>query len=212
MIELAQKIIDNGLTKVSLERFKTIIRHADNIKSLEGDVIECGVWKGGMGMFLKQIFSNKKIWLADSFSGFQDSDKAKYIFEGERHRLGNMAVPYDFVINEFIKNNIDINNINFLVGYVNDVLPTADIQKLGLLRIDVDAYSATKEVLDHLYDKIVTGGYIIFDDTCLVETRHAIHDFFTAHKIEIKLRHPESDEIIQFNLQNMPCGCYIIKE
>jgi len=212
MIELAQQIIDDRLTKVTLERFKTIIRHTEYIQAIDGDIIECGVWKGGMGIFLRKIFPNKKLWLADSFSGFQDPTKAKYSFSKETHKLGGMTVPYADVIQTFETNGVDINDINFLVGYVDDTLSNADIQSLSLLRIDVDAYSATKEVLDHLYDKVVTGGYIIFDDTCLVETRHAIHDFFTAREIEIKLRHPESDEIIQFDLQSMPCGCYIIKE
>jgi O-methyltransferase len=212
MINLAQKMIDNGLTKVTLERFETILRHHDNIKLLDGDIIECGVWKGGMGIFLRQIFHDKRIWLADSFSGFQDPNKAKYNFSGESHRLGGMTVSYGTVIDAFKNNNIDMENVNFLVGYVNDTLPAADIQQLSLLRIDVDAYSATMEVLDHLYDKVMVNGYIIFDDTCLSETRHAIRDFFNARGIDIKLRHPVTDEIIEFNISNMPCGCYMIKE
>ena len=212
MIKLAQQIINNKLTKVTLERFETIIRHQNAIKLLDGDIIECGVWKGGMGIFLRKMFIDKRLWLADSFSGFQDPSKAKYNFSNERHKLGGMTVPYKDVINAFKAMGVESDNIDFLVGYVNDTLPKANIQQLSLLRIDVDAYSATMEVLEHLYDKVVPGGYIIFDDTCLVETRHAIQDFFTTREIEIKLRHPESDEIIQFDLQNMPCGCYIIKE
>ena len=212
MINLAQQIINNKLTKVTLERFETIIRHRDNIKLLDGDIIECGVWKGGMGIFLRKMFADKRLWLADSFSGFQDPIKAKYNFAGESHKLGGMTVPYKDVINAFNAIGVESDNIDFLVGYVNDTLPKADIQQLSLLRIDVDAYSATMEVLEHLYDKVVTNGYIIFDDTCLIETRHAINDFFTARGIDIKLRHPATDQIIKFELNNMPCGCYMIKE
>ena len=57
MINLAQQIINNKLTKVTLERFETIIRHRDTIESLDGDIIECGVWKGGMGIFLRKMFA-----------------------------------------------------------------------------------------------------------------------------------------------------------
>jgi O-methyltransferase len=212
MINLAQQIINDKLTKVTLERFETIIRHQDAIKLLDGDIIECGVWKGGMGIFLRKMFAVKRLWLADSFSGFQDPNKAKYNFSNERHRLGGMTVPYEDVINAFKANGVEPDNIDFLVGYVNDTLPMANIQQLSLLRIDVDAYSATMEVLEHLYDKVVPNGYIIFDDTCLIETRHAINDFFTARGIDIKLRHPVTDEIIKFGLSDMPCGCYMIKE
>jgi O-methyltransferase len=212
MIKLAEKIINDKLTKVSLERFEMIVRHHDRIKLLDGDIIECGVWKGGMGIFLKKIFSDKTIWLADSFSGFQNPSKAKYSFSQERHQEGGMTVPYEHVLKAFKDNNIDTDDINFLVGYVNDTLPLANIQQLSLLRVDVDAYSATMEVLEHLYDKVVDNGYIVFDDTCLTETRHAIEDFFKSRSIDIKLRHPVTDEIIEFNHSNMPCGCYMIKE
>ena len=212
MIELAHQIINDKLTKVTLERFETIIRHQESIKLLDGDIIECGVWKGGMGIFLRKIFTDKKIWLADSFSGFQDPAKAKYNFSNERHKLGGMTVPYNDVINAFKDKNVDLDNIDFLIGYVNDTLPKANIQRLSLLRIDVDAYSATMEVLEHLYDKVVINGYIIFDDTCLIETRHAIKDFFNSRKIDIELRHPVTDKVITFDLNNMPCGCYIIKK
>ena len=73
MINLAQQIINNKLTKVTLERFETIIRHRDNIKLLDGDIIECGVWKGGslalMGKFLNDVGVKRKIFGFDTFDG-----------------------------------------------------------------------------------------------------------------------------------------------
>jgi hypothetical protein len=212
MIDLAHNVINNGLTKVSIERFEMIHRHSDIIKQLSGDVVECGVWKGGMGVFLSKLFDEKQIWLADSFKGFENPDTSKYSYSGERHREGGMAVPYNNVTEVFKKYNCT--NINTLVGFVNETLPAAKINEIALLRIDVDAYSATHEVLDHLYSKVVPGGYIIFDDTCLVETRSAILNFFKINNIEIKLKNPQTDNDVIFTdaSQDLPCGCYIIKE
>jgi hypothetical protein len=212
MIQLAKTIIEEKITKVTIERFEMIDRHANNINNLEGDIVECGVWLGGMGIFLSKQFSKKTIWLADSFKGFENPKQSQYSYTGERHMEGGMSVLYDTVIQNFKR--YGCNNINVLVGFVNETLPKSQIGKISLLRVDVDAYSATREVLDHLYSKVVPGGYIIFDDTCLVETRAAIADFFKEHDIEIKLKHPGTDEVILFTdaSQHLPCGCYLIKE
>ncbi|MCK4827636.1 dTDP-6-deoxy-L-hexose 3-O-methyltransferase, partial [bacterium] len=52
--------------------------------------------------------------------------------------------------------------------------------KISLLHIDVDVYKPTVVILDHLFDKIVSGGLVVFDDfgTVAGETK-AIDEFFT---------------------------------
>lgn len=216
MNELVEKIIKNQYTKITRERFDTISRHAESINSLEGDVIECGIWKGGMGMYLSKLFPNKQLWLADSFSGFQDHlEDAVYEYKKDRHHKGRMAASFNTVIQNFQNLNINTENIKWLKGYVKDTLPDAGIEKIALLRVDVDAYSATREVLDYLYDKVVSGGYIIFDDTCLFESTNAIKHFFEENypESEIDLRHPVTDEYIDiYSKSTHPCGSYIIKQ
>ena len=212
MIELANEVIKDGLTKVSIERFEMIFRHSQHIKQVDGDIVECGVWKGGMGIFLSKLFSEKNIWLADSFKGFENPGKSRYKYSKERHAEGGMAVSYDNVMESFKR--YLCTNINVLVGFVNDTLPNSGIDKISLLRVDVDAYSATREVLEQLYPKVVLNGYVVFDDTCLIETRAAILDYFRENNLELKLKDPVTDTNIIFTTpdQHLPCGCYIIKE
>ncbi|NGX48353.1 MAG: hypothetical protein K1000chlam3_01744, partial [Chlamydiae bacterium] len=76
--------------------------------------------------------------------------------------------------------NLDENHgVEFLPGWVNDTTDPAScpIEKIALLRIDVDAYSAALVVLENLYDKVVPGGFIIFDDSGLYEAQAAIEEF-----------------------------------
>jgi hypothetical protein len=40
--------------------FETVIRKYHRIASLEGDIVECGVLKGGYSIFLSHLFNNKK--------------------------------------------------------------------------------------------------------------------------------------------------------
>ena len=213
MKDLALNIIEQGITKVTLERFETLIRHFDKINSLEGDIVECGIWKGGMGVFLSKMFEDRNIWLADSFEGFEDQKDSTYQFSGERHQKGpRMVVALDVVLGNLKKYQLEDSRIKILKGFVKDTLPNSGVKKIALLRVDVDAYSATRDVLDNLYDKVVTGGYIIFDDTSLVETQAALKDFIKERDIPIKLLHPVTDQEVDINNSLLPCGCYTIKQ
>lgn len=219
MDQLIRDIISQQITMVSAERFNTILRNSNKIKKISGDIIECGVWAGGMSIFLSKLFDDKKIWVADSFDGFQPLDIAMYKYENETHTpdYGSyIKVDIQTVIDNFKKFNIEIENnkkVKFLPGFVKDILPIANIKKIALLRIDVDAYSATREILDILYDKVAIGGYIIFDDSCLAPTIDAAYDFFESKNIKLNLYHPETDEIISDSRRyNLPCGCYTIKQ
>lgn len=218
MQDLIKNILDQGLSMVSTERFNTIVRHYDNINSISGDIIECGVWAGGMSIFLAKLFKDRNIWVADSFDGFQPLENATYEYSQETHTPNygsHIKVGIEIVTNNFKKFDLEVDNkrIKFLPGFVKDTLPKAKIKKIALLRIDVDAYSATREILDTLYDKVQIGGYIIFDDSCLAPTIDAVCDFFEAKNIKFNLYHPETDEIIlEPRRHNLPCGCYLIKQ
>lgn len=222
---LINNLIETQTTMVFNFNFETVLRHYSKIKNIPGDVVECGVWRGGFSIFLSHLFKYKKIWVADSFEGFQPLEDATYYFENERHTpefkdtpLGPIGVS----LNEVIENFEDYglggeDRINFLKGWVNDTLPSAPIKSISLLRIDVDSYSATLEVLDTLYHKVSPGGYIIFDDSGLPESLEAIKTFLVKHNLPSYIHHPETDEKLDVNLRyvnndsGLPEGCYIIK-
>ena len=52
-------------------------------------------------------------------------------------------------------------------------------KKAALVHIDVDVYEPTKSILEHMVDRVVPGGLILFDDygTAEGETR-AVDEFF----------------------------------
>lgn len=216
-----KNLIEDGVTMVLPMCFETIVNHSDDIAKLKGDIIECGVWKGGFSIFLADTFKDKTIWVADSFDGFQPLAESTYEYEGERHNPNYnsmIKVSLEEVQANFKKYNLEGGRIKYLKGFVKDTLPTSGIQDIALLRVDVDAYSATLEVLDELYDKVVSGGYIIFDDACLHETLNAIKFFFKKRNIPPYLIHPSTDEVLSLDLNapssdsTYPTGCYIIKQ
>jgi len=76
--------------------------------------------------------------------------------------------------------------LHFCKGWFEDSLPreAPQINQIALLRLDADWYKSTKICLDYLYDKVVPGGFIIFDDYGRYEgCKKAVEDFFVERKI-----------------------------
>jgi hypothetical protein len=223
---LVQKLIDDKVTMVMPFEFDMVIRHYESMNKIKGDVVECGVWRGGFSIFLAHLFDNKTIWVSDSFEGFQPLEQAKYEYHKERHvpeytmtDLGPIAIGLEEVKWHFHSNGLGSEDrIKYLKGFVKDTLPTSGIEEIALLRIDVDSYSAHLEVLDELYDKVQPGGYIIFDDSCLYESMDAIKYFFKLKDLGNEIIDPIDD--LPKNIYNpytstnsgFTAGCYIIKK
>jgi hypothetical protein len=223
--ELIQDLRGNKITMVGDSEFKTILNFGNEISNIEGDIVECGVWRGGMSIFMSYIFQDKNVWVCDSFQGFQPLDNAKHKYNRERHTpnythnaVGPLAISLEEVQGHFKNYGLgDQNRIKFLKGFVKDTLPNSGIGKIALLRVDVDAYSATLEVLEELYDKVSVGGLIVFDDSCLYESLDAIKAFFNQRGLEMYINHPVTNEKLSLNERHtsddsgFPAGCYIIK-
>lgn len=222
--ELALDLIDSGITMVWKELFDMPLRHFDKINKVEGDIVECGVWRGGYLIYLSHLFSDKNVWACDSYEGFQPLDKVSYKFEGERHTpsfthgaKGPLAISLEEVKTNFKNYGLDEDRIKYLKGFVNETLPTSGIEKISLLRIDVDAYSATLEVLDNLYSKVQPGGYIVFDDLNLQESYRAIKDFLIRENLPLEVYNPYTDELYTLDTpiidtdSGFHAGSYMIK-
>jgi hypothetical protein len=74
-------------------------------------------------------------------------------------------------------------------GWFRDSLPGLDCGPLSLLRLDADLYQSTMEVLVNLYDKVVSGGFVVVDDYGAFEAcRLAIDDFRIERNIQAPLK------------------------
>jgi len=200
---LCNDLINGKHTLIEKPRFKSIdlIKKEIYDNDIQGDIIECGVWKGGMAIYLAYQFPDRIIWASDSYKGFQPLNIATYEYKNERHTENfdakynhpfSISVSLDDVKANFKEFDVVGNNIKFLEGWVKDTLDPkiTEVKEIAVLRIDVDAYSATLEVLDFLYDKVAVGGYIIFDDSALVECRDAIREFKRKRNITFELTSP----------------------
>lgn len=168
--------------KPRLDNFQFCIENAVK-NNIDGDIIETGVWRGGACILaaavVKNLSSDKAIFVADSFEGLPEPEEQVYpADEDDEHYLEDrLKVSLDQVKENFRSYGLLNDNVVFIKGFFKDTLHVAPIDKLSVLRLDGDMYSSTWETLTALYDKVSDGGYVIIDDYFLPACKKAVDDF-----------------------------------
>ena len=189
-------------TMIGLKRLDNIQYCVETIirEDIPGDLVETGVWRGGASIFMAALLKafgdkERKVWCADSFQGLPTPDLEKYPQDeiAVWHQHDELAISLEEVKENFSKYDLLDGQVQFLVGWFKDTLPTAAIDKVAVLRLDGDMYESTMDALNALYEKVSVGGFVIVDDYGLPEDtcRRAIHDFRDARAI--------NDEIIDID-------------
>ena len=68
--------------------------------------------------------------------------------------------------------------VHYHPGLVEETIPGGAPEQIALLRLDTDWYASTKHELEHLYDRVRSGGVVIIDDYDYWEgSRKAVDEF-----------------------------------
>lgn len=156
----------HDLTLVDPFRLALIIDLIKKIEYTEGDIVECGSYKGGsgiiMGLAMKYLGIKKHIHLFDSFQGLPEPDTEK----DKGYSKGLFQSNYDTLFEKLKLMGLG-NKITIHKGWFNQSIPQFLDQfkgRISLLHIDCDLYSSTKECLPFLYPLVSDGGGVVFDD------------------------------------------------
>lgn len=129
---------------------------------LEGDLVECGVYRGSIAMSNiayvgQEALKDRKYYLFDTFDGL---DKALST-EDEYSRLKD-AYPdcFEFVVESFK----EYPNVVVVKGSVPGTLSRVPIEKVSYLSIDMNCALAEEAALEHFWPLLVSGGVIVLDD------------------------------------------------
>ncbi|KKN74660.1 hypothetical protein LCGC14_0388620 [marine sediment metagenome] len=174
--------------------FPTVVNSYElalGVRDLEGDIMECGVGAGSQ-IGAMALASNKTIWAVDSFEGIPMAGAKDTLQPGIGKIKHDVNVPQEQLLKssgissysiEVVKNHIrewglDKKDIRYVKGWFEHIVKDIPVKKLALLRLDGDLYSSTLVCLEHLYPKLVKGGYLIVDDYALVGCRAACREYF----------------------------------
>lgn len=171
------------------------------IHKLEGDFVECGVWRGGNILLYKLLsdFYNldKNIYAYDTFDGMTNPEDIDVDYKGNNAgeqmrshpKSENIHNIHAFSSINTVKTNIskytNLDRIKFIKGPVEKTLETENNlpSKISVLRLDTDWYKSTKIELEHLYPRLVRGGVLIIDDYGHFQgARKAVDEYFGNEK------------------------------
>lgn len=194
-------------TMTTVERVITLQRAIEYLHAnqIQGDIVECGVWKGGsmMAAALKLMRlgdQSRTLWLYDTFEGMSEPTEVDETWNGHRARPvleekgAWFTVPLEHVQSVMAETAYDPNHIRFVKGRVEDTIPDQVPERIALLRLDTDFYESTRHELEHLYPRLASGGVLIIDDyECWRGARKATDEFFAEHETKPFLNRIDDD-------------------
>lgn len=194
-------------TMTSPERIFALIEATKYItnKNIEGDIVECGIWRGGSVMAIIKTLqslntSNRQLLLYDTFDGMTEPTSIDVSRNGdiastllENNKKTKEVHIWAYATLEDVKNNISSLNypkekVSFIKGRVEETLPAQVPHSISLLRLDTDWYKSTKHELTHLFPLLSPGGVLIIDDYGEWQgAKKAVDEYLEENKIKILL-------------------------
>jgi hypothetical protein len=171
-----------------------------NASSIAGDIVECGVWRGGSAMLAKTLCrssgSDRTVYLFDTFAGMTAPTAADISVGGlsaqvkYREKKRQTHTDWSFASLEEVRDNFKRaglldDRVVFVKGMVEQTLRNSvDLpERIALLRLDTDFYESTKVELEVLYPRLVSGGLLIIDDYGHWQgARKATDEYFAAEQ------------------------------
>jgi hypothetical protein len=183
-------------TKANDARFESMLKLLQSLDGVEGDIVECGVWRGGLMMLARMVCPDRVCWLYDTFDGMtvpHPEYDVKRPIKGKQKRAIDRynqkkagGTKWDAVSIDEVRDNfrsfglLDTEHVRMIEGPVEHTLIFGPKPKrIALLRLDTDWYESTKVELEELYPLLVHGGYLIVDDYGhWMGSKKAVNEYF----------------------------------
>lgn len=133
-----------------------------------GNVAECGVYRGDFARYVNKYFSDRKLYLFDTFQGFSNSDLII-----ERSFYDNSFLQSQFSKKDDIFHNTSVDVVmrympykeNCIIkqGYFPDTA-TGIEDTFCFVNLDMDLFQPMLAALDFFWNKMSRGGVILLHD------------------------------------------------
>ncbi len=179
-------------TMVGLQRLENVEHCVKQVitDNVPGDLIETGVWRGGVAIFMRAILEaynvhDRIVFAADSFQGLPPPDEAAYPADAgsQLHTTDVLTVSRNDVARNFDLYGLLDEQVQFLEGWFRDTLPTVRDRTWAVVRLDGDMYESTMDALTNLYPGLSVGGFLIVDDYEYEPCKQAVSDYRSANGI-----------------------------
>jgi O-methyltransferase len=173
-----------------------------NEKKIEGSYVECGVASGthpiiACNTIIQNNLLKRDIYMYDTYEGLTKPGEYDYslnpsfmnnekvIETWKKKQTNENRSDWCCCSLEQVKKNVNETKypeekLNFIKGDVFETLKDEKYlpKKIAVLRLDTDWYDSSKFELEILYNRVVDGGVIIFDDYYFWNGQHKATDEF----------------------------------
>ena len=149
---------------------------------IDGDIWECGVYKGGTAAMLAQLIHDhspaKRLHLFDTFEGMPETDDAVDI-----HKKGDFSDTTLNAVQLYVKyDDIAV----YHKGFIPDTFRGMEKSQIAFAHIDVDIRQSVTDCCEFIFPRLSVGGFLVFDDygfpTC-PGARQAVDAYFSSWEI-----------------------------
>ena len=197
----------NNYTLTSIQRMYSLYKATEYVANanIPGDIVECGVWKGGSSMLTALTLSKmrkteKRIYLYDTYEGMsqptdKDIEAGKNLMawktwnQSQKENFNTWCYsPIEEVKSNLISTGYPQDKLVFVKGKVEETIPQIMPDKISILRLDTDWYESTYHEFCHLFPRLSKFGVIIVDDYGFWKgVREATDKYFAENKITMLL-------------------------
>lgn len=147
-----------------------------SLNKIPGDIVECGVWKGGSSMISALTLINledtqRKLFLYDTYKGMtmpSENDRQDEVDKWKKQNKDEYNTwayaPLEEVKINIFSTDYPKNQIFFIEGEVEKTIPKIIPEKISILRLDTDWYESTYHELIYMFPKLSKGGVLLIDD------------------------------------------------
>lgn len=159
-----------------------LIAHEIIENNILGEVAEVGVYKGEFAKYINIAFPKKKLYLFDTFEGFNERDIQ--IEKNKNFSLANQNFA-NTSIDEVLAKMIHRENCIVKKGYFPESLEGLE-EKFCFVSLDADLYKPIIDGLEYFYPRLVKGGYIFIHDynnDLYAGSKQAVNEFCRKNNI-----------------------------
>lgn len=147
-----------ALTNVKFSIIESISREI-YLRGIKGSVAEAGVYKGGTAAYINRLFPDRRLYLFDTFEGFNNDD----LYAEDANSRYHISIDFSDTNEQIVMDKMLYpQQCELKKGWFPSTIVEIK-EKFCFARLDMDLYDPTMAGLDYFYDNMTEGFILVHD-------------------------------------------------
>lgn len=160
----------------------TVYSVAKSQSSLDGEMAEVGVYRGGSAKLICEAKGERNLHLFDTFEGLPEVSERDTHFGIKYWQEKQFNDTNEEHVKKYLA---EYKNVRLYKGLFPKTAEPISNLKFSFVHLDVDLYQSTLDCLNFFYPRLIQGGIILTHDYHTDGVHAAFKEFFTEKKIPI---------------------------